>query len=122
MNMSNTTRLKTVLLVDDDDDIRNLTECFLQSFGYAVVCAASPREALAVFDPQAHALVVTDNSMPGMTGAEMARLMKLRSPATPILMYTGLVPPDCPSVDGLLQRPVDMEELRSTVDRLLAEG
>lgn len=122
MNTPETASRKTILLVDDDDAVRELTECFLQLFGHAVVCARSSREALAIFDPGTHHLVVTDNSMPGMSGIEMARLMKQRSPATRILMYTGMVPQDCSTMDEVVQRPVDMEKLRNAVDRLLHLG
>lgn len=109
---------KTILLVDDDENIRPLTECFLQSFGYAVCAARDAQDALAAFDPGTHALVVTDNSMPGMNGMELARRIKERSPATPVLMYTGLPPEDCSAVDGVLPRPATIEELKGSVARL----
>jgi len=61
-------KLKTVLVVDDDDDTRLLTKIFLNNFGYEVDSANSTAEALARFNPSLHDLVLTDNSMPGMTG------------------------------------------------------
>jgi len=42
-----------------------------------------------LFDPKLHDVVLTDNSMPGMTGAEMAHIIKLPLACTPVLMYTG---------------------------------
>src|SRR5204862_3187428 len=82
--------MKTILLVDDADDCRVTTKWFLTNFGYAVDSVRSAEEALVLFNPEIHDLVVTDNSMRGMTGAEMAHIIKLRSPSTPVLMYTGL--------------------------------
>src|SRR5580658_5205835 len=82
-------RMKTILLVDDDCDSQLITKWFLGCVGYVVHAFSNAEEALAQFDPKIHDLVVTDNSMPRMTGAEMAHIIKMRSPSTPVLMYTG---------------------------------
>jgi CheY-like chemotaxis protein len=112
--------LKTMLLVDDDDSSRITTKWFLTSFGYAVVSVRDVEEALAVFDPRIHDVVITDNSMPGMKGTEMAHIIKLRSPSTPVLMYTGLAPDDRSCVDVLIQKPTYLLNLKDAVDKLLA--
>lgn len=111
---------KTVLLVDDQNDSRTMTKWFLANFGYSVVAARSGEEALAVFDPKLHDVVVTDNSMPGVTGVEMAHIIKLRSPETPIVMYTGLAPTDRSCLDEVIQRPAHLFSLTEAVDRLVA--
>jgi len=113
-------KLKTVLLVDDVDDSRVTTKWFLTNFGYAVDSVRSAEEALALFNPKIHDVVVTDNSMPGMSGAEMAHVIKLRSPATPVLMYSGLPPADPAGVDLVIQRQTHMLALKDAVDKLLA--
>jgi CheY-like chemotaxis protein len=109
----------TVLLVDDMDECRLTTKWFLDNFGYAVESARSAEEALALFNPKTHDVVVTDNSMPGMTGAEMAHIIKLRSPATPVLMYTGAPPQDQSCVDMVIKRPVHLMALKDGLDKLL---
>jgi CheY-like chemotaxis protein len=114
--------LKTVLLVDDIDDSRVATKWFLSNFGYAVDSVRSAEEAMALFNPKIHDVVVTDNSMPGMTGGEMAHVIKLRSPSTPVLMYTGLPPLDQSCLDLVIQRPTHMLALKEAVDQLLASG
>ena len=113
--------MRTVLLVDDNNSSRITTKWFLASFGYAVDSLRSAEEALALFDPQIHDLVVTDNAMPGMKGTEMAHIIKLRSPSTPVLMYTGLAPEDRSCVDLVIQKPAHLLALKDAVDRLLAE-
>ncbi len=113
--------LKTILLVDDGDESRLTTKWFLGNFGYAVEAVRSATEALALFDPKIHHVVVTDNSMPGMTGAEMARVIKLRSPATPVLMYTGRPPDDQACVDLVIERPTHLMALKEAVAQLLAD-
>lgn len=112
---------KTILLVDDADEFRVTTKWFLSNFGFAVESVRSAEEALARFDPKTHDVVITDNSMSGMSGAEMAHVIKLRSPSTPVLMYTGLAPDDRSCVDLVIQRPAHMLALKEGVDKLLAD-
>jgi len=63
--------------------------------------------------------VVTDNSMPGMTGAEMAHVIKMRSSSTPVLMYSGNPPDDRSCLDVVIQRPTHLLTLKEAVDKLL---
>jgi CheY-like chemotaxis protein len=112
--------MKTILLVDDEDGSRITTKWFLTNFGFVVDSAPSAEEALALFDPRIHDAVVTDNSMSGMSGTEMAHVIKLRSPSTPVLMYTGLVPDERSCVDLVVQRPAHMLALKEGVEKLLA--
>lgn len=112
-------QLGTILLVDDDVDIRLLTKEFLNNFGYVVDCANSGVEALARFNPTLHDLVLTDNSMPGMTGGEMAQAIKLQSPSTPVLMCSGNPPNDCSSIDVVIKKPTYLLAIKDAIDRLL---
>jgi len=113
--------MNTILLVDDDDENRITTKWFLTNFGFVVDSAPNAEEALALFDPKIHDVVVTDNSMPRMNGVEMAHIIKLRSPSTPVLMYTGQAPDDPACVDLVIQRPAHMLALKEGVDKLLAQ-
>jgi len=113
--------LKTILLVDDADESRVTTKWFLSNFGYAVEAVRSAEEALALFDPKTHRVVVTDNAMPGMTGVEMAHVVKMRSPLTRVLMYTGMPPDDKTCLDLVIQRPTHLLALKEAVEKLLAD-
>ena len=110
---------KTVLLVDGGDECRITTKWLLANFGYAVDSVRTVEEALALFDPRTHDVVITDNRMPGMSGAEMAHVIKLRSPRTPVLMYTGLAPEDCSCLDAVVQRPTHLLVLKEAVEKIL---
>jgi CheY-like chemotaxis protein len=114
--------LKMILLVDDNDDHRVTTKWFLNNFGFAVDSVCTAEEALAVFDPKIHDVVVTDNSMPGMTGSEMAHIIKMRSPATPVVMYTGMPPQDQSCLDVVIQRPAHLLTLQEALDRVLTSS
>ena len=90
-NLPPSARLSTILLVDDARETRLMTKWFLDYVGYVVQAFSSAEDALAQFDPKIHDLVVTDNSMPMMTGVELAHIVKLRSPATPVLNVHGRI-------------------------------
>ena len=113
-------RISTILLVDDGPSTRLMTKWFLSYVGFVVHAFSNAEEALAQFDPKVHDLVVTDNSMAQMTGAEMAHIIKLRSPATPVLMYTRTLPEDRSCLDVLMQRSTPLPALKEAVDQLLA--
>ena len=118
----NPSEVKTILLVDDDDSCRITTKWFLSNFGYAVQSARSGEEALSLFDLGKHDVVITDNSMSGMTGVEMAHIIKLRSPSTPVIMYSGFPPVDQSCLDMVLTRPTHLLHLKEAVDKALRAG
>jgi len=112
-------RAKTVLLVDDNVDTRLLTKMFLNNFGYEVDSTDNPDEALHRFNPTIHDLVLTDNSMPGMSGGEMAHIIKERSPLTPIVMCTGNPPSDCSGIDVVIKKPTHLFAIKDALDKLV---
>ena len=120
MATTSVSRTKTILLVDDSDACRITTKWFLTNFGYAVDSVHSAEEALALFNPKIHDLVITDNSMLGMTGAEMAQLIKMRSRSTPVVMYTGSAPEDRSCLDLVIERPAHILAVTEAVERILA--
>jgi CheY-like chemotaxis protein len=113
-------QLRTVLLVDDNVDTRLLTKMFLNNFGYEVDSANSALEALARFDPILHDLVLTDNSMEGMTGLEMAHIIKMRSPETPVVMCSGNPPEDSAAIDVIIKKPTYLLAIKDVIEKLLA--
>jgi CheY-like chemotaxis protein len=116
----NSNQLRTILLVDDEHGTRILTKWFLNNFGFMVDPARNAEEALARFDPRVHDLVITDNSMPGMSGMELAHIIKMRSPSTPVIMFSGNPPQDRACLDLVLQRPAHLMLLKEGVDLILS--
>jgi DNA-binding NtrC family response regulator len=111
---------KTILLVDDAHQTRFITKLFLANFGFIVHSFSSAEDAIAHFDCRVHDLVVTDNSMPGMTGDEMAHVVKMRSPSTPVVMYSWMRPVDCLCLDVFVEKPASLAALMDAVDNLAA--
>ncbi|MBN1255623.1 MAG: PAS domain S-box protein [Deltaproteobacteria bacterium] len=80
-----------ILFVDDEEDLVYMAQQMLERFGYRIVAKANSLEALEVFkaQPDQFALVITDQTMPHMTGADLAReLLRIR-PDIPIILCTG---------------------------------
>jgi signal transduction histidine kinase/CheY-like chemotaxis protein len=80
----------TILLVDDDRAVRDVTAAMLRDLGYAVLEAGSGGAALDIVEHEGQIdLVVMDFAMPGMNGAEVARRTQARRPNLPVLFVTG---------------------------------
>jgi len=79
-----------VLIVDDDEAVREVTAGIISDLGYIVVEAGSGGAALELFDKRSDIqAVILDFATPGMNGADVAREMQGRRPALPILFATG---------------------------------
>lgn len=80
-----------VMVVDDEASIVGFMTAFLESLGCRVIGLRDSTEALRVFldDPDCVDLVITDQTMPQLSGADLARAMLARRPALPIVMSTG---------------------------------
>jgi PAS domain S-box-containing protein len=109
-----------VLLVDDEELVRLSTADMLVDLGYEVAEASSAEQALRLIDDgMVVDLLVTDHLMPGMTGVELAREVRRRHPATPILLVSGFA--EVAGLDPALPRlikPFRKDELAASVDRV----
>ncbi|MGB7926351.1 MAG: ATP-binding protein [Pyrinomonadaceae bacterium] len=83
---SNRTR---ILVVDDEDYVRELLRDILESEGYEVVLADCGRDALKLFDAESFDAVFTDVGLPGMSGWELARAIRERNKRLPLGVITG---------------------------------
>ncbi|HJR76256.1 MAG TPA: response regulator [Nitrospiraceae bacterium] len=84
-----------ILVVDDDQAVRNLTSSMLELKGYAVLCASSGEEAVKLFEefgPRIKLLVI-DIVMPTMSGPIIAQRLRELRPELPILFVSGLIKP-----------------------------
>lgn len=112
--------LGTALLVDDDPLVRASTADMLAELGYEVMEASSGEDALRFFrDDRPFDVLVTDHLMPGITGTELARLVRVSRPAMPILLVSGYgerdgLDPDMPR----LAKPFRKDELASSLASL----
>lgn len=119
-----------VLLVEDEPTVGGFMHELMSGWGLEVVLEQDPLPAaqrLAAHD-EAFALLMTDQTMPGMTGLALARHARQHRPGLPVLLYTGnagAISPeelaDC-GVAGLLRKPIDAAALRPLLRELLGAG
>jgi len=83
--------MKTVLIVDDDQDLLSTLEDILRSEGYAVHCATDGADALREFQNIGPDIVLLDNNMPNMSGLEALSTLRKLDPKVPVVMITGLL-------------------------------
>jgi len=112
------------LVVDDQAMVRDTLGQLLMALGHKATIASDGKEAVALFDPRQHDVVITDWGMPGMSGLQVARTIKSRSPQTKVVLITGLdarLPAEvvqAEEIDTRLQKPVNLEDLRRALGTL----
>ena len=82
---------RVILIVDDDQAVRDTLSKALRFDGHAVTSAVDGPEALSIFEPKMFDLVFTDLNMPGMAGDKVAAEIKRRAPTQPVVAVTAHV-------------------------------
>jgi len=100
-----------ILLIDDEEDLVYAGVKMLRRLGYEVVGCSTPAEALALFQahPERFDLVISDQSMPKMTGTELAKAILNLRPGFPIIICTGFSPD---SGEGITQKQAEAVGIR----------
>ena len=80
---------KSVLVVDDDHDVRRFLCASLETLGFDVVAAENAEQGLAVLDRVHPDILLVDFAMPGMNGAQMAKVVRGKRPRLPIIFASG---------------------------------
>ena len=106
-----------VLVVDDEQMVRNVTARLLALKGHQVAEAASGREALHMATYQPFDVIFTDQGMPEMSGRELAARLRENLPETPIVLLTGDTDAGEPDdiIDLVLTKPFRSEELEAAI-------
>ncbi len=114
-----------ILIVDDEEAIREILAEFCRSLDYEAVIAASGEEALEKFKPDAFDCVISDISMPGMNGIELLKNIKTIDKRVVFLIITGY-----PSIESAVEamklgaydyitKPFNMEDMQLKIERAL---
>ncbi len=117
-----------VLVVDDQEIICELIAEYLHADGHSTACVHRGDDALEQFRKGSFDLVVTDQSMPGMNGAQLASAIKRLTPDTPIILLTGFgdemmaMGGNPTEVDVVLGKPTSHADLRQAVSRAMSSG
>ncbi|MBN1841088.1 MAG: response regulator [Deltaproteobacteria bacterium] len=116
-----------ILFVDDEEQIVRMGQQMIERLGYSVTARTSSGEALEAFryEPEKFDLVITDQTMPNMTGAELAQKLMGISPDIPIILCTGfseVMPEEKARAIGIreyLMKPVLAHDLGRAIRRVL---
>jgi PAS domain S-box-containing protein len=118
-----------ILFVDDEEVLARIGHALLVHLGYDVVACTSSREALETFQatPQHFDLVLTDQTMPEMTGEVLARELRRIRPDIPIILCTGFShvmnaeKAHALGIDAFLMKPLVTQELAQVIRRLVGQ-
>jgi DNA-binding response OmpR family regulator len=113
-----------ILIVEDEDSVRHALSKILENYGYAVTGAHDAEAGLQAFDAGGGMdIVLTDLSLPGMSGWELADAIKERVPKTPVILLSGWdIHPDevkkHESVTLILSKPVKIKDMLAAIKGL----
>ncbi len=119
--------MATILVVDDEDNIRKLVEAYLTAEGYTVHCAADGVQAVALFRRFSPDLVVLDIMLPGMDGLEVLQQIRRESEAYVLLLTSRSEETDrviglTVGADDYVTKPFSPRELVARVKAILKRG
>ncbi|MBI3697000.1 MAG: sigma-54-dependent Fis family transcriptional regulator [Acidobacteria bacterium] len=114
-----------ILVVDDDESLRRVTQVQIGQIGYDVRTAASGHEALAILQQAPQDLVITDLQMPGTSGLELLKKVRAEYPETIVVLITAFGTVDS-AVEAMkagaydyITKPVHPDELKAVIGRAL---
>jgi CheY-like chemotaxis protein len=128
--MSDTDRPRpTILVVDDDENLRDLLRRMFESVDYIVIQAFNAQAAIATIGENPPDIILTDIYMPEADGFELINWLRKNAIAIPVIAMSGTATPryDQLSIaenlgaDAVIEKPFRQAELIATVDRLLAD-
>ena len=126
-----TTDKKTILIVDDESDLRVYLSTFLEDNGFSTVTAEDGAQAMAKVEESRPDLVTLDISMPEKSGVKFYREMKENEELCkiPIVIITGLAKDfekfistrrQVPPPEGYIRKPVEQDEVLSMINKLIS--
>jgi CheY-like chemotaxis protein len=116
---------RRIMVVDDEEGIREILSTALSGMGYEVVTTNSGTQALNLFLRSSFSLVLTDLEMPGMDGWNLASRIRDRSPDIPVVAMTGQPKEDVMermkgnSINAAIFKPFRLEQVLEMIEKLL---
>ncbi len=120
--------MQTVLIIDDDWGIREVTTMMLEQAGYKAVSASTSEDSLSIMSANRISLALVDVIMPGKNGLELALEINQKWPEVPIILMSGKVPTEADSIknftghfgiSGSISKPFTKEQLVGAVTEAL---
>lgn len=116
-----------ILVVDDEPDVLEYSCSLLQALGHEVEAASSAERALLRLQRHSFDLVLTDFTLPGLNGLQLAQAVKRQTPATLVGIVSGWESPDQAEamaaehvVDFVLPKPFTLKDLKQVLETFLS--
>jgi len=121
---------ETILFVDDEESVRTVVQALLQGLGYTVIVFSNGSQAFEAYkkDPSQYDLVITDMTMPGITGLQLAQKIFAIQSGQPVVLCTGhseLTNKEKAMAAGIrayYEKPVILKEFSKTIRRVLDQA
>jgi len=118
-----------ILLVDDEETILRMEQQMLERLGYRITTRTGSVDALEAFkaNPDSFDLIITDMTMPNMTGVQLAGEIKRIRPDIPVILCTGFSyqindeKSKALGIQGFIMKPVIMKEIAAKIRMVLEE-
>jgi DNA-binding response OmpR family regulator len=117
-----------ILCTEDDQDTRELITLVLTHFNCDVITTETPLKAIELARTSSFDLYLLDNWIPGMSGTDLCKALRLFDTKTPVLFYSGAAYPNDKAeayacgAQGYLVKPADTDELVTEVFRVVSEN
>ena len=120
--------MRKILVIDDEPDVVSYLSAFLEDEGFQVLTAGNGPDGLKLAREQAPDLITLDITMPGMSGIEVLTTLRRDDHLNciPVVIITGVTSfdkltdyRDVRAPEGFMQKPVDLEQLLSTIEGIL---
>lgn len=114
--------MKRVLVVDDEQTVRSLVSLSLEGPECRVDAFCDGRDALEALGADQPDLILLDVGLPGMSGDEVLRRLRTdrRTASIPVVLLTGIEPPEGANPDGVVLKPFTPASLRHSLENWLA--
>jgi putative two-component system response regulator len=118
---------KSILIVDDEPDVLEAVSTLVRHEGYDVMLANSGERAIEILARRSFDLIMTDLSMPGITGWQLLEAAKKQYPDIKVVVFTGYVDEQGESIlidrnaDGFLVKPIDVPKMQALLSSLLGD-
>ena len=118
----------SVLVIDDDPDMRRVLRDFLVRGGYQVIEAATGTAAILLIESERIDVVILDKEMPGLNGLDVLSFLHHRRPTTPVIFITAFGGPDLAEeslrrgASHYLEKPFRVTTIVETVQAVLAQS
>jgi len=117
----------SVLVVDDDETMREVLTVRLEDWGYEVITAADASEARSAIERSQPSLVLADIVLPGMSGLDLLKHLKVDDAERPVILMTGHGTVDLAveamkqGAEDFLTKPIETDKLRAALQAVLAD-